>query len=391
VTRETQIAIIGAGPAGLTLSLLLHRAGIRSTILESKSREYVESRVRAGLLEQNTVDLLRDLQVADRLNREGISHRGVILSFEGRRHRVPFDELTGGRSITIYGQQEVIKDLIAACLDKDIEILFDSEVQQVTDIGSKPVVRYDRQGSQESIRCGFVAGCDGYHGISRSALPASTYREHVRDYPFSWLGILAEAAPSTDELIYAYSERGFALHSLRSESVSRLYLQVSNDDHLDNWPDDRIWDELERRLYTEGFRLNTGLILEKAITPMRSFMIDNLQYGNLFLAGDAAHIVPPTGGKGLNLAVADVRLLALALIDYYLSGSRDQLLLYSENALRRVWRAQDFSNFMTYLFHKQAETGSFEYQLQKSKFEYLATSKPYATSLAENYVGLKEI
>jgi p-hydroxybenzoate 3-monooxygenase len=391
VTRETQIAIIGAGPAGLTLSLLLHRAGIRSTILESKSREYVESRVRAGLLEQNTVDLLRDLQVADRLNREGISHRGVILSFEGRRHRVPFDELTGGRSITIYGQQEVIKDLIAACLDKDIEILFDSEVQQVTDIESKPVVRYDRQGSQESIRCGFVAGCDGYHGISRSALPASTYREHVRDYPFSWLGILAEAAPSTDELIYAYSERGFALHSLRSESVSRLYLQVSNDDHLDNWPDDRIWDELERRLYTEGFRLNTGLILEKAITPMRSFMIDNLQYGNLFLAGDAAHIVPPTGGKGLNLAVADVRLLALALIDYYLSGSRDQLLLYSENALRRVWRAQDFSNFMTYLFHKQAETGSFEYQLQKSKFEYLATSKPYATSLAENYVGLKEI
>jgi p-hydroxybenzoate 3-monooxygenase len=391
VTRETQIAIIGAGPAGLTLSLLLHRAGIRSTILESKSREYVESRVRAGLLEQNTVDLLRDLQVADRLNREGISHRGVILSFEGRRQRVPFDELTGGRSITIYGQQEVIKDLIAACLDKDIEILFDSEVQQVTDIESKPVVRYDRQGSQESIRCGFVAGCDGYHGISRSALPASTYREHVRDYPFSWLGILAEAAPSTDELIYAYSERGFALHSLRSESVSRLYLQVSNDDHLDNWPDDRIWDELERRLYTEGFRLNTGLILEKAITPMRSFMIDNLQYGNLFLAGDAAHIVPPTGGKGLNLAVADVRLLALALIDYYLSGSRDQLLLYSENALRRVWRAQDFSNFMTYLFHKQAETGSFEYQLQKSKFEYLATSKPYATSLAENYVGLKEI
>jgi p-hydroxybenzoate 3-monooxygenase len=391
VTRETQIAIIGAGPAGLTLSLLLHRAGIRSTILESKSREYVESRVRAGLLEQNTVDLLRDLQVADRLNREGISHRGVILSFEGRRHRVPFDELTGGRSITIYGQQEVIKDLIAACLDKDIEILFDSEVQQVTDIESKPVVRYDRQGSQESIRCGFVAGCDGYHGISRSALPASTYREHVRDYPFSWLGILAEAAPSTDELIYAYSERGFALHSLRSESVSRLYLQVSNDDHLDNWPDDRIWDELERRLYTEGFRLNTGPILEKAITPMRSFMIDNLQYGNLFLAGDAAHIVPPTGGKGLNLAVADVRLLALALIDYYLSGSRDQLLLYSENALRRVWRAQDFSNFMTYLFHKQAETGSFEYQLQKSKFEYLATSKPYATSLAENYVGLKEI
>lgn len=391
--KETiQIGIIGAGPAGLSLALLLNRAGISCKILELRSRDYVEARVRAGLLEQNTVDLYQELKVADRLNQEGLVHKGVYLNFDEERIRIPFDELTGGRCITIYGQQEVVKDLIQACLERGIEIEFEASATQISSLETEsPTIIYVQNGEQHSLSCEFVAACDGFHGIGRQSMPVDSYTEYTHEYPFSWLGILAYAPPSTDELIYSYHQRGFALHSLRSESVSRLYIQVDNDEEVSNWSDDRIWEELAIRLHSDGFSLNRGEIFEKSITPMRSFMIDNLQYGRLFLAGDAAHIVPPTGGKGLNLAVADIKWLAEAFIRYYQTSQDDFLESYTENALRRIWRAQDFSNFMTQLFHKQSEHGSFDYRLQKAKFDYLKMSKAYATELAENYVGLKEI
>lgn len=393
MNHHTQVGIIGAGPAGLMLSLLLVRHGIDSVILENRSRAYVESRVRAGLLEQNTVDLLRELDLAERLNREGIEHHGVYLSFNGIRHRIPFGELTGGRCITIYGQQEVVKDLINARLTTGGTIQFEAVATHISGLDTpSPVITYTQQGEQHTLTCDFVAGCDGYHGISRAALPMGTYREHRIDYPFSWLGILAHARPASDELIYAYHPRGFALHSLRSPTVSRLYIQVDNDAKLEDWTDDQIWDELETRLSDGyGFRLNRGEIFEKGITPMRSFMIDTMQFGRLFLAGDAAHIVPPTGGKGLNLAIADVRLLANGLIEYYQTGHQTKLDSYSADCLRRIWRVQDFSNTMTYLFHKQAPHGSFENKMQQAKFDYIAQSKAMATTIAENYVGLKEI
>jgi p-hydroxybenzoate 3-monooxygenase len=391
--QKTSIGIIGAGPAGLTLALLLNRAGIDCIILENRSREYAESRVRAGLLEQNTVDLYNELGVADRLNKEGLKHHGVYLSFDGVRQRVPFDKLTEGRTITIYGQKEVIKDLIKANLERGNNIEFEAAATCIEGIDTDtPRIHYQQNGEKYVLECDFVAACDGYHGIGRKSLPKDTYNEYVKEYPFSWLGILAHARPSTDELIYSYHERGFALHSLRSESVSRLYIQVANDDKVENWTDEQIWDELEVRLSdNNGFTLNRGDIFEKAITPMRSFMIDNMQYGRLFLAGDAAHIVPPTGGKGLNLAVADVKWLAAAFNDLYQNNNDKLLCSYSSNCLRRIWRAQDFSNFMTYLFHKQAQHGSFDYYLQRSRFSYISQSKAEATTIAENYVGLKEI
>ena len=393
--HKTQVGIIGAGPAGLTLSLLLAKQGIQSVILENRHRDYVESRVRAGLLEQNTVDLLKELGVADRMIQEGIEHHGVYLSFDGEHQRVPFKELTGGRCITIYGQQEVVKDLIEARLEQGGAIHFESFASKIEGMeGESPIIHYEMNGEQHTLECDFIAGCDGYHGISRATLPKDSYQEYRIEYPFSWLGILAYASPSSDELIYAYHERGFALHSMRSETVSRLYIQVSNDDKVENWTDEQIWDELEIRLKDKNnpnFKLNRGDIFEKSITPMRSFMIDNMQHGRLFVAGDAAHIVPPTGGKGLNLAVADVRLLSAALTQFYEKNQADLLKNYSTDCLRRIWRAQDFSNFMTTLFHKQAEHGSFTYQLQKAKFDYIRLSKAYATTIAENYVGLKEI
>jgi p-hydroxybenzoate 3-monooxygenase len=384
---RTQVGIVGAGPAGLTLALLLERHGIDCVVLESRSREYVEKRVRAGLLEQNTVDLLRKLGVADRLDREGLVHDGIHLRHEGTTFFVPIAELTG-RHVTIYGQQEIVKDLIAARLERGGALHFEVSDVAVHDIDSeRPRISYVHGGAAERLECDVVAGCDGFHGICREAIPARALAQHELVYPFGWLGILAHAAPATDELIYAWSRRGFALYSMRSPEVSRLYLQVPADEQLDHWSDDRIWEELNLRLGVEGWQVSEGPIFERGITPMRSFVSTPMQYGRLFLAGDAAHIVPPTGAKGLNLAVNDVRLLAAALAEFYGAGSRAALDAYTDNALHRVWRAQDFSNYMTQLLH-DLDGDPFTHQLQRARLEYVARSEAAARSLAENYVGL---
>jgi p-hydroxybenzoate 3-monooxygenase len=390
---KTQVGIIGAGPAGLTLALILAQNGIKSIIIENRSRDYVEARVRAGLLEQNTVDLMKQLGVADRLMAEGITHHGVYLSFDQQRTRVPFAEITGGRCITIYGQQEVVKDLIKANLELGVQIVFEAQATDIKGLETElPKISFNYENKSEILECDFVAACDGFHGIGRQFLPKGTFKEYKIEYPFSWLGILAHAKPSSDELIYAYHERGFALHSLRSDKVSRLYIQVSNDDKIENWSDEQIWNELEIRLGDgKDFKLNRGEIFEKGITPMRSYMIDLMQHGRMFLAGDAAHIVPPTGGKGLNLAIADIRFMAAGIQSFYQNGDEKLLNSYTTDCLRRIWRVQEFSNYMTTLFHKQDEHGSFTYQLQKSKFDYIAKSTASATTIAENYVGLLSI
>ena len=390
---KVQVGIIGAGPAGLTLALILQKARISTIILENRNKEYVISRVRAGLLEQNSVDLFNELGVGERMKREGEEHHGVYMSFNNEKIHIPFDEHTGGRHITIYGQQEIVKDMIEACEQRGIEIKFECHAQRIEGIETdSPSIVYTEGGVETSINCDFVAACDGFHGIGRKHLPKESYNEFQIEYPFSWLGILAYAPPASKELIYSYHQNGFALLSLRSQEISRLYLQVSNDDDIENWSDERIWDELDIRLSDgNGFKVNRGEIFEKGITPMRSFMIDNMQHGRLFLAGDAAHIVPPTGGKGLNLAVADIRFLSKALIRWFESGKDDLLATYSHDCLRRVWRAQDFSNFITTLFHKQDEHGSYTTQLQKAKFDYIRMSKAAACTIAENYVGLKDV
>jgi p-hydroxybenzoate 3-monooxygenase len=380
---QTNVGIVGAGPAGLTLALLLQRAGIECVVLEARSREYVEQRVRAGLLEQNTVDLLHSVGVADRLDREGLDHTGVYLRFQERVFHVDMLRLTG-RKITIYGQQEVVKDEIAALLERGVPVLFDVADVGLADLESeRPRIAYTHDGARQELECDFVAGCDGSHGVSRPSIPNGVLTDHELVYPFSWLGILAEAPPSTDELIYAWHERGFALHSMRSPTVSRLYLQVPNDDSLDGWPDERIWAELRVRIG----KVNEGRIFDRSIAPMRSNVCEPMQHGRLFLAGDAAHIVPATGAKGLNLAVNDVRLLGTALRAYYEDGTTTGLDGYTSAALRRVWRAQDFSNYMTQLLHDLGG-GSFERALQLARLEYLTRSEAAATSLAENYVGL---
>ncbi|GAB3977609.1 4-hydroxybenzoate 3-monooxygenase [Plantactinospora veratri] len=389
---RTQVGIVGAGPAGLLLSHLLHRAGIESVVLERRSREYVEHRVRAGVLEQGSVDLLRRCGLGDRLDREGLRHEGIELRFGGAAHRIAMTELTG-RAITVYGQQEVVKDLIAARTAAGGDLRFEVEDVRLGGLDSdSPVIRFRHRGRDEELHCDFVAGCDGSHGVSRASVPAGELTEYDRSYPFAWLGVLAAAAPATDELIYAHHDRGFALHSMRSPEISRLYLQVEPDTDLAEWPDERIWAELRTRLETvPGWTLNTGPILEKSVTGMRSLVVEPMRWRRLFLAGDAVHIVPPTGAKGMNLALADVTLLGEAFAAWYREGRDDLLDGYSDTALRRVWRAQHFSWWMTSLLHRLRTDDPYEARLQLSTLHYLASSRAYATSLAENYVGLPEV
>jgi p-hydroxybenzoate 3-monooxygenase len=387
---KTQVGIVGAGPAGLTLARLLEVAGIESVVLEDRSRDYVEHRIRAGVLEQRTVDLLAEAGVADRLHREGIVHHGIELQFDGERHRIPLSELADGRTIVIYGQTEVVKDLIAARLESGLPLLFEVDDVRPEELDSeRPRIRFRHESAEHELECDVVAGCDGFHGVCRGAIPAGVLEAFSRDYPFGWLGILAEVAPSSDELVYCHTERGFALLSLRSPELSRLYLQCAPDEDLGEWPDERIWEELQRRLGIEGWTLAEGPILEKGVTGMRSYVVEPMQYGRLYLAGDAAHIVPPTGAKGLNLALADVRVLAEALVEWYANGSTVLLDAYSATCLRRVWRAEHFSWWMTSMLHRPPGDDPFDLQLQLSQLRYVASSRAAAASLAENYVGLE--
>ena len=389
-TLRTQVGIVGAGPAGLLLAHLLHRQGVESIVVESRSREYIENRVRAGVLEQGSVDTLNEAGVGQRMQRQGLIHHGLELGFNGARHRINLHELTGGRAITVYGQQEVIKDLIQARLDADLPIHFEVEETSVHDLASNaPKIRFRQNGESYEINCDFIAGCDGFHGICRPSIPAEALQIYERVYPFGWLGILAESKPPSEELIYCHHERGFALFSMRTPKITRLYIQCEPDEDIANWPDTRIWEELELRLNADdSLSLKEGTILQKSITPMRSFVTEPMQFGNLFLAGDAAHIVPPTGAKGMNLAIADVRALASALAEFYQRGNRDLLEAYSATCLRRVWRVQHFSWWMTSLLHRFPDAMPFQQRLQLSELEYVTTSHAAATTLAENYVGL---
>jgi p-hydroxybenzoate 3-monooxygenase len=361
-------------------------------VLEDRSREYVEQRIRAGVLEQGTVDLLHEIGVGDRLGREGLPHGGIEIQFAGERHRIDFVSLTGGRRITVYGQQEVVKDLIAARLGTGRPLHFEVGDVEVAGFETEsPLIRYRLEEEDVELRCDFIAGCDGFHGICRDSIPAGVLQAFEREYPFAWLGILAAAPPSNEELIYAHHERGFALHSMRSPELTRLYLQVRPDEDLAEWPDERIWEELERRLGLEGWTLNTGEILEKGVTGLRSFVVEPMQHGRLFLAGDAAHIVPATGAKGLNLAVADVRLLAKGIAGWYRNGDGSLLERYSADALRRVWRAEHFSWFMTSMLHRLEGGDEFDAKLQLAQLAYVCSSEKAAASLAENYVGLEHV
>jgi p-hydroxybenzoate 3-monooxygenase len=387
---RTQVGIVGAGPAGLLLGHLLQLEGVESVVLEDRSREHVEQRIRAGVLEHGTVKLLVDSGVGERLQREGMVHHGIELRFEGRGHRIPLTELTG-KSITIYGQQEVVKDLIRARLDAGLPLLFEAAEVSLHDLDSEqPAIRFRHEGEAKELRCDFVAGCDGFHGVTRDSIPRGELQAFSREYPFGWLGILAAVAPSSEELIYCYSERGFALHSMRSPELTRLYLQCAPDEDLAAWPDERIWEELQARFALAGWTLGEGPIVEKGVTGMRSFVVEPMRYGRLYLAGDAAHIVPPTGAKGLNLAAADVRVLADALAHWYRSGDASLLDAYSEACLRRVWRAEHFSWWMTSMLHRHGDD-PFEGRLQLSQLEYVCSSPAAGASLAENYVGLERI
>ena len=388
--HRTQVGIVGAGPAGLFLSHLLARAGIDSIVLEARSRDYVEGRIRAGVLEQGTVDLLNEAGLGARLGREGLTHAGIEIRFAGRGHRIDFLALTG-KAITVYGQHEVVKDLIAARLAAGGPLHFEASDVAVEGFdAASPVIRYKSASVAHEIACDFIAGCDGFHGICRPSLPAGVLTVYERSYPFAWMGILAEAPPAAKELIYAHHERGFALLSMRSPTLSRLYVQCGPEDDIADWPDARIWSELQLRTATPdgGFRVPEGPVLHKGITPMRSFVAEPMQCGRLYLAGDAAHIVPPTGAKGMNLAMADVYCLTQALAAYYRSGATDLLAGYSARCLRRVWKAQRFSWWMTAMLHRHPADSPFDRRRQLAELDYLTGSEAAMRSLAENYVGL---
>jgi p-hydroxybenzoate 3-monooxygenase len=389
VTSRTQVGIVGAGPAGLMLGQLLHLQGIDSVILENRSRQYVVERVRAGVLEQGTVDLMREAGVGGRLAREGMRHDGIYLAFGGARHRIDMAGLTGGRAITIYGQNEVVHDLIEARLETGRPLYFEVEDVSVHGLESpRPSIRFRNEGEAHEISCDIVAGCDGFHGICRPAIPASRLCLYERVYPFGWLGILAEAAPSSHELVYSLHANGFALFSMRSPKVTRLYLQCAPDEDLSQWSEERIWAELRTRLATDdGWRPNEGPIFQKGVTGMRSFVAEPMRFGRLFLAGDAAHIVPPTGAKGLNLAMADVYRLAAAVAAFSRSGDEALLNRYSERALVRTWRAQRFSWWMTSMLHRSDSDNPFDHRRQLAELEYLVSSRAAMTSLAESYTG----
>ncbi len=390
---QTPVAIIGAGPAGLTLAHLLARRGIASRILERRSRAHIESRVRAGVLEPSTVELLRSSGVGARLEREGIVHHGIELRFAGASHRIDFDALVPGDTITIYGQKEVVKDLIEARVSDPAaaadHLTFEASDVRISGIqGPAPRVEFTSGGDRHELTCDWVVGCDGFHGVSRHALPRDSTQVHERAFPVAWLGVLAHVPPSSRELIYAHHERGFALHSMRSADVSRYYLQVPAEESIDEWTDERIWAELRLRLATvPSWKLESGPILQKNLAPIRSFVVEPMSHGRLFLAGDAAHIVPPTGAKGLNLAVLDAKVLSEALVAWYAHGDPSSLAAYSEQRLRDVWRVQRFSCWMTRLLHTFPSDDDVERRLRRAELETIASSRAHATALAESYVG----
>lgn len=387
---HTQVAIVGAGPAGLLLGHLLHLAGIDNVIVERHDRRYAEERIRAGVLEQGTIDTLDEAGVGERMHREGLPHEGIELLFDRKRHRIDLNALSGGRAIVVYGQHEVVKDLIAARAESGQALLWEASEVAIHGLdGERPTVTCLHAGERVEIACDYIAGCDGFHGICRPSIPAGVLCFYEKTYPFGWLGILAEAVPASHELIYSNHERGFALLSMRSPSITRAYLQCRPDEDLNAWPDQRIWEELDRRFETRaGFQLNRGPVDQKGVTSMRSFVTEPMQYGRLFLAGDAAHIVPPTGAKGLNLAVADVRILSRAISAWYGTGSEDLLKRYSEICLRRVWRAQHFSWWMTSMLHRFEGGNGFDHRRQLAELDQVTTSRAAATTLAENYTGL---
>jgi p-hydroxybenzoate 3-monooxygenase len=386
---RTQVGIVGAGPAGLLLSHLLHLAGIDSVVLERSSKAHVQERIRAGVVEAPSAGLLREVGLGTRMDAEGLPHHGISLRFDGADHRIALTDLTGS-TIVVYGQQEIVKDLIAAREAADAQLFFevtDVAVHDATTDNPRLTFR-DADGRPVELDCAIIAGCDGFHGVSRTAIPAERQRIYQRDYPFAWLGVLASTAPSHHELIYAHHEQGFALHSMRSPELTRLYLQVGPEEELSSWSDERIWAQLHTRLAADGFTLNEGPFVERSITAMRSFVLEPMRYGRLFLAGDAAHIVPPTGAKGMNLAIADVRLLAEAVIAFLTSGDERGLDSYGERCLNRVWRAEHFSWWMTSMLHQFPDNDDFQRKLQLSQLRYTVASTAAATSLAENYVGL---
>jgi p-hydroxybenzoate 3-monooxygenase len=387
VVERTRVGIVGAGPAGLLLSHLLSLAGIESVVIELRSRDYCEARQRAGVIEQGTADLLRTAGAGERMDREGLVHGGIYLQFEGERHHIDFRDLTGGRTVLVYAQTEIVKDLIAARLAAGGRIEFEVSDTQIKDLDTdRPVMSYtDAAGDRHEVVCDVIAGCDGFHGISRPAIPSSTSVDRI--YPYSWLGILAAAPPSTDELIYSRHRTGFSLHSLRSPAISRLYLQVDPATSIDDWPDDRIWDELRVRLGLPGWHLTDGPVLDKGVTEMRSFVSSPMRHGRLFLAGDAAHIVPPTGAKGLNLALGDVALLGRALVGWLRDGRPQLADSYSDDCVARVWRATHFSWWMTTMLHSSPGGDPMDAALQLAQLRYVVTSRAAATTLAENYTG----